>query len=90
MMVRSGVPQRTWQVHEAKARFSALVRAASSVGPQTVTVRGQRAAVVLSPEDYDRLQRPRPNLVDFMARSPLVGVDLDLERDGSLPRDVEL
>ena len=90
MMVRTAVSQRPWQVHEAKARFSALMRAASTVGPQTITVRGRRAAVVLSPEEYDRLKQPRPSLADFMARSPLVGVELDLERDQSPPRDVDL
>ena len=87
VMVVTRARRRPWQVQEAKARFSALVRAASTFGPQTITVRGRRAAVVLSPEDYDRLQRPRLSLAEFMARSPLVGVELDLERDRSLPGD---
>ena len=90
MMVRMTTPQRTWQVQEAKARFSALLRSASTAGPQTITVRGRRTAIVLSAEHFDRLQRPQISLADLMARSPLVGVELDLERDRSLPRDVDL
>ncbi|MYL02036.1 MAG: type II toxin-antitoxin system Phd/YefM family antitoxin, partial [Gammaproteobacteria bacterium] len=43
---------KRWQVQEAKARFSELVRSADS-GPQTITVHGRRAAVVLSADDYD-------------------------------------
>ena len=89
-MVRYSFRAPVWQVQEAKARFSALVRDASTQGPQTITVHGRRAAVVLSPEDYDRLKRGRSSLAEFLARSPLAGADLDLERDRSLPRDVEL
>ena len=32
----------TWQVQEAKARFSELMRGADETGPQTITVRGRR------------------------------------------------
>ena len=81
---------QSWQVQEAKARFSELVRDAARDGPQTITVRGRRAAVVLSAEDYDRLKRPRSSLVEFLRASPLVGVELDAERDRSPSRDVAL
>lgn len=89
-MVRYALRPPIWQVQEAKARFSALVRKAATQGPQTITVHGRRAAVVLSPEDYDRLKRPRSSFADFLARSPLAGTDLELERDRSMPRDVEM
>jgi len=89
-MVRYKTRPRVWQVQEAKARFSALVRDASTQGPQTITIHGRRAAVLLSPEDYDRLKSPRPSLAEFLARSPLAGTDLELKRDRSLPRDVDL
>ena len=63
---------------------------AAKDGPQTITVRGQRAAVVLSADDYDRLERPKPSLVEFLRASPLAGVELDIERDRSPPSDVTL
>ena len=81
---------QSWQVQEAKARFSELMRDAARDGPQTITIRGRRAAIVLSADDYDRLKRPKPSLVEFLRASPLAGVELDIERDRSPPRDVTL
>lgn len=81
---------RKWQLQEAKAQFSALVREAAENGPQTVTVRGQRAAVLLSAADYDRLKRPKPSLAELLRTSPLAGLDLEVERDRSPPRDAGL
>ena len=81
---------RSWQVQEAKARFSELVRDAAQLGPQTITVRGRRAAVVLSADDYDRMKRPQPSTAEFLRASSRVGVDLDIKRDKSLSRDIDL
>ncbi len=77
-----------WQLQEAKARFSALVRAARDHGPQTVTVRGESAVVVLSERRYRSLQTraKQPTLIELMRASPLVGVVLDVERDHSPTR----
>ena len=44
-----------WQLQEAKARLSELVKSAQQKGPQQITVHGKPAAVVLSCTDYDRL-----------------------------------
>lgn len=79
-----------WQLQEAKARLSELMRGAALNGPQTITVRGQRAAVVLSVADYDRLKRSKPSLGEFLRTSPLAGARLNIERDPSPPRDIEL
>jgi antitoxin Phd len=68
-----------------------LVRRAESEGPQTVTVRGREAAVVLSAEQYKKLQPPengRLPLVDFLGSLDLDGLDLARARD--LGRDVTL
>ena len=81
---------KNWQGQDAKARFSALVRSAETDGPQTITVHGRRAAVVLSADDYDRLQRPQLSMAEFLRVSSLVGVELNIERDTSLPRDIDL
>jgi antitoxin Phd len=80
---------QSWQVQEAKARFSELVRDAAESGPQTITVRGRRAAVVLSADDYDRLKRPQPSMAEFLRSSARVAVELNIERDKSLPRDID-
>jgi antitoxin Phd len=81
---------RSWQVQKAKARFRDLLRAAASSWPQQITKRGRAAAVVLSSEDYERLRAPKPSLVEFLRKSPWTGVELDIERDRSLAREVDL
>jgi len=79
----------SWQLQEAKARFSELVKSAATEGPQKITVRGEPAAVVLSAEDYARLTREKPSFVEFMRKSPLRGVDLKIERDRTPAREVK-
>ncbi len=81
---------RRWQVQEAKARFSELLHDAVRSGPQEITVRGQATAVVLSTDAYARLTQKKPSLVEFMQASPLVGVELDIERDRSPGRTIDL
>ena len=49
----TSLPQ--WQLQEAKNRFSAMVKAAAIGSAQVVTVHGVPAAVVMSPEAYERL-----------------------------------
>jgi prevent-host-death family protein len=49
-----------WQTAEAKQRFSELVEAAASAGPQVVLRHKEPVAVVLSPDDYRRLVRRSP------------------------------
>lgn len=79
-----------WKLEDAKARFSELVRRANSDGPQTVTVRGREAVVVVSADQYRRLKPPkrRVPLIEFLEGLDLSSLDLTRERD--LGRDVEL
>ena len=58
--------QSNWQLQDAKARFSELVKRAREQGPQHVSVRGEPAVVVVSVEEFSRLSTPRPSLVDHM------------------------
>jgi prevent-host-death family protein len=55
-----------WQLQDAKNRFSEVVKRARDEGPQTVTVHGQRAAVVVSAPDFDALVKPKLSFVDFL------------------------
>ena len=59
-----------WQLQDAKNHFSKLVQNARTEGPQVVTLRGERAVVVLSARDYDALTAGRPNLVDCLLSEP--------------------
>ncbi|CAN7632570.1 type II toxin-antitoxin system Phd/YefM family antitoxin [Pararhizobium sp. LjRoot255] len=53
-----------WQLQDAKNQFSKVIQKAKFEGPQVVTLRGERTAVVLSAKDYDALRAGRPTLVD--------------------------
>lgn len=78
-----------WQLQDAKNRFSQVVDAALTDGPQIITRRGSRVAVVVAYEEYARSRGARTKLSHFLRKSPLH--DLDLPRDRSLPRaDVQL
>ena len=81
---------RAWQMQDAKARLAELIRRAEDEGPQAVSVRGRDAVVVLSRRDYDRLTRGTETLAEFVRRSPLAGLDIEVERDPSPARDIDL
>ncbi|MGD9538264.1 MAG: type II toxin-antitoxin system Phd/YefM family antitoxin [Alphaproteobacteria bacterium] len=58
---------RKWQVQDAKARFSELLEASLSEGPQVVTKRGVEAAVLVPIREWRRLQRSaRPTLKELL------------------------
>jgi antitoxin Phd len=85
--------QESWQVQTAKARFSEVFRRARTEGPQRITRQGKEGVVMVAEEQYERLvgkSRQPKNIVDFFQQSPMAGLDLDLKRDRSPARDVDL
>jgi prevent-host-death family protein len=88
----TGKPRRpnSWQLTDAKARFSELFERALET-PQRVSRHGKDAVVVLSARDYARLRQAttkRPGLVAFL--SDLNLSELDLGRDEPFDRDLDL
>lgn len=77
-----------WQLAEAKNRFSEVVRLALSNEPQRITRRGE-AVIVISEEQYQSMSGKKTSLVDYLIDAPSLE-GLDIERDKSLMRDVEL
>ncbi len=58
---------RTWQVHEAKARFSEFLEASLKEGPQKVTRRGVETAVLVPIEQWRRMEKAtKPGLKDHL------------------------
>lgn len=78
----------TWQLQDAKAHLSDLVKKASSGKPQEITLRGKPVVVVLSAQQYEKLKQPKQSLVKFLRQSPLIGLNLNIERDKSMSRDI--
>jgi len=80
----------TWQLQEAKARLSEVIKKAKKEGPQSITVHGSPTAVVISRKEYERLKHPRGSFVEFMRRSPLYGIDLNLDREQTATRESDI
>ena len=81
----------SWQLQNAKARFSEVFRKARNEGPQRITRQGKDGVVMIAEEQYERLvgkSRQPKSLVDFFRNSPLRGVNLD--RDPDPGRDIDL
>lgn len=58
---------QTWPVQDAKARFSEFLEKCLTDGPQMVTKRGAEAAVLVSADEWRRLQAStRRSLKDLL------------------------
>lgn len=78
----------TWQLQEAKSRFSELVEQSLSVGPQWVTRRGEEAVVVIAAAQYRQIQQG-PSLVKVLQEAPR-GDALDAQRCAEPIRAINL
>jgi antitoxin Phd len=60
----------SWQVQDAKARFSEFLDSTLKKGPQVVTRRGVETAVLIPIEEWRRLQKAaRPSLKSLLLGS---------------------
>lgn len=82
--------KNVWQLQNAKSRLSEVVAEAQSSGPQVITRHGTETAVLLSYADYRKLLGEQRSLALFFRESPLCGVEIDLARDQSPPREIDL
>ncbi len=87
----------TWQVQQAKARFSEIVEKARLGEPQMITRHGKEEVVMVSVKDYPLptlRNLPKRSFVEHLLAFPKLGEDVDLdalfERDRSLPREIDL
>jgi prevent-host-death family protein len=87
-----GARPASWQLQDAKARFSEVVRRAKQEGPQHVTVHGREEVVVIGAEDFRKLagERTGQALVDAMQQSPHRSTNIEPSRSRMPIRDVEL
>ncbi len=70
-----------WSFQEAKKYFGALVKAASRGKPQHVTCHGKPAVVIISVEEYARLQELEktavPTMGEWLLKIPRDGEPFD-------------
>jgi prevent-host-death family protein len=81
---------RSWQLQQAKAHLSQVVKEAMLNGPQEISLHGEPVVILISKAEYDKLVKPKPSFVEFMRKSPLAGVQISVSRDKSLTRKVDL
>ena len=80
-----------WQLQDAKANLTQLVDRALDEGPQRITQHGRGAAIVISARDYERLiARTRGSLSEFLARSSLRGISMDVRDHAGTGRGIDL
>lgn len=81
---------QSWQMQEAKARMSELLKMTQDQ-PQQITVHGKPVAVVMSVQQYEALANTQMSLTAFMRQSPLYQQDdIEFEREAGLSRDIDL
>ena len=82
----------TWQIQEAKNRFSEVVDLALEKGAQTITRHGKAVVVMLSVEDYAEINpESKATLLDWLKSCPGRELaDLIPERSKEEVRSIEL
>ncbi len=84
---------RTWQLQEAKNRFSEVVDLALEEGPQVVTRHGKPVAVIVAKSTFDA-RSPKPgasgSLLPFLKGLSFARAGLHFERAADVDRDVDL
>jgi prevent-host-death family protein len=74
-----GPKSRQWRLLDAKARFGELVRRVRSEGSQRVTVHGRDEVVVISAEEFRRLNGDPTGEALIAAMQALPHRDIDIE-----------
>lgn len=81
---------RTWNVTEARAKLSDVIRRAQSEGPQTIMRNGRKIAVVVAAEQRQRKSKRQGNLAEFLAASPFRSAGVKIERLRGRLREIDL
>jgi len=86
-----------WQIQDAKQRFSEMIRAVASDGPQVITRHGEDVAVVVPIDEYRRLTRPALDLSAVLLGGPKLDNDvaevfaeIEADRKADFGRAVDL
>jgi antitoxin Phd len=79
----------TWQMQEARTHFHEVVQRTLAEGPQWVSDRGQSAVVVVSAEDFRRLNSGNSTLISTLLNAPR-GEAIEFDRSPEPNRDIDL
>lgn len=79
-----------WPVAEAKAKFSEVIELAREDGPQTIARRGKPVAVVVSIDEWNRKNKRKGTLVEFLQTAPMDLSELETPNMDWTPRSLDL
>ena len=77
---------KSWPVQDAKARFSELLKASLTEGPQVVTLRGVETAVLIPMEEWRSLRARARATLKALLLAPGARGELNLQPRGRLRR----
>jgi prevent-host-death family protein len=93
----SSADRAHWQLQEAKQRFSEVIRAVTSEGPQVITKHGEDVAVIVDIAEYRRLTGPAADLTRVLLGSPKLDDDaagvldeIEAERKHDFGREIDI
>jgi antitoxin Phd len=80
----------SWQLQDAKSRFSEFLNAALKRGPQIVTRRGVEQAVLLPIDEWRRLkQSARPGIKELLLSGPKFSIPIPKRRRWKLRPSID-
>jgi len=82
--------QSSWQLQDAKSRFSNVVKRAESGEPQLVTRNGGPTVYIVEARSFERLTKKSVSRKDVLRESPCKEIELDLDRQRDEGREVML
>ena len=77
---------KAWPVQDAKARFSEMLETCLKEGPQLVTRRGEKAAVLVSAAEWERLVSPNKPTLKELLLTDVARFDMDIPPRGKWRR----
>ena len=82
---------KTMQLRDVKAQLSAVVEEAEAGEPVTITKHGTPVAMVVPIDEGRKLypEKPKKSFAEHLLAFP-GGIDLELERDHTPPREIDL
>lgn len=78
-----------WTITEAKARFSEVIKKAHKNGPQIITHRGRKIAVITAAEEERKVER-KGSLAEFLLASPFRKYGIEIKPLRGYLQKVEL
>lgn len=80
----------TWQLQSAKARLSEVIEIARKNGPQVITQRGVKSAVIVPFEEWERsTYSGKPSLLEILRSGPEGDLPIPSRRNWAMRKPVK-